>query len=337
MATKVLNTKIIIRNDTAVNFVNENPTLLKGEIALELDTRKYKVGNGINNYVDLPYYNHIDDGKNNKLNTLISMLDNDEFGSVSDIEVNGSSVLNKDTKIASITIASISYSDDTQSTSSDKLTNNLITLHRIAKTGSWSDLLDKPNIVNNLDSTSATDILSAKQGNELKKLVQAIPQATSYASVTNMITALNNASNKAYNVGHNLYVIATAVPDFWISSIETTSVTYSGTTADLINTVRANGSVQVGYYKIAMLETEKVDLTNYATITQLNEAISALGVESLKTKVNTLVSVVGDDTYGLVKNVNDHETRVKAIEDDATIIRTTDFVVLNGGDSTTSN
>ena len=117
MATKVLNTKIIIRNDTAVNFVNENPTLLKGEIALELDTRKYKVGNGINNYVDLPYYNHIDDGKDNKLNTLITMLDNDEFGSVSDIEVNGSSVLNKDTKIASITIASISYSDDTQSTS----------------------------------------------------------------------------------------------------------------------------------------------------------------------------------------------------------------------------
>jgi hypothetical protein len=152
-----------------------------------------------------------------------------------------------------------------------------------------------------------------------------------------MISALNNATNKAYNVGHNLYIIATAVPDFWISSIESTSVTYSGTTADLINTVRANGSVQVGYYKIAMLETEKVDLTNYVTVTQLNEAISALGIESLKTKVNTLVSVVGDDTYGLVKNVNDHETRVKAIEDDATIIRTTDFVVLNGGDSTTSN
>ena len=337
MATKVLNTKIIIRNDTAVNFVNENPTLLKGEIALELDTRKYKVGNGINNYVDLPYYNHIDDGKDNKLNTLITMLDNDEFGSVSDIEVNGSSVLNRGTKIASITIASISYSEDTQSTSSDTLTNNLITLHRIAKTGSWSDLLDKPNIINNLDSTSATDILSAKQGNELKKLVQAIPQATSYASVSNMITALNNATNKAYNVGHNLYIIATAVPDFWISSIEATSVTYAGTTADLINAVRTNGSVQVGYYKIAMLETEKVDLTNYVTITQLNEAISALGIEALKTKVNSLVSVVGDDTYGLVKNVNDHETRVQAIEEDATIIRTTDFVVLNGGDSTTSN
>ena len=60
MANKVLNTKIIIRNDTKVNFTTEDPTLLKGEIALELDTKKYKIGNGVDAYTALPYYNHLD-------------------------------------------------------------------------------------------------------------------------------------------------------------------------------------------------------------------------------------------------------------------------------------
>lgn len=344
MATKVLNTKIIIRNDTAVNFVNQNPTLLKGEIALEIDTKKYKIGNGVNNYVDLPYYNHIDDGKNNKINTLIEMLENDEFGSVSDIKVNGSSVLNAETKEASITIASISYSEDTQNTSSDKLTNQSVTLHRIAKTGSWSDLLNKPNTINNLESTSSTDLLSANQGRVLKSMIQAIPQATSYSNITDLISQLNNETKALFNVGHNLFIVETNVPDFWVSSVESSSVKYTSGSQQLVSDLKRFGSIQVGYYKIALLETEKVDLANYVTAQQLNDAISALGIDTLKTKVSLLSNTVGDDSKGLVKDISDLKTnassidgRVRAIEEDKTLIRTSDFVVLNGGDSTTSN
>jgi hypothetical protein len=344
MATKVLNTRIVIRNDTAANFERENPTLLKGEIALEIETKKYKVGNGINNYVDLPYYNHIDDGKNNKLNTLISMLDDDEFGSVSDITVNGESVLNKETKVASVTIASISYSGTSQNASLDNLTSGSITLHKIAKTGSWSDLLNKPNVVDNLNSTSSTDILSAKQGNELKKLIQAIPQATSFTSVTNMISTLNGASKTSYNVGHNLYIVERGVPDFWISSVESSAANYTGTATDLINILKnqSNVTVQIGYYKISLLETQKVDLTNYVTTEALNQAIAALGIDELKSTVNSLSNTVGDGSKGLVKDVSDlkttnsgYETRIKNIEDN--YIKDGDFVVLNGGDSKTIN
>lgn len=344
MATKVLNTKIIIRNDTAVNFVNENPTLLKGEIALELDTKKYKIGNGISNYVDLPYYNHLDDGKNNKINQLIRMLDDEAFGSVSDIKVNGSSVLNTSTKVASITIASISYEEDTQSVVSDKLTNNNITLHRIAKTGSWNDLLNKPNIVNSLDSASASDLLSANQGRVLKSMIQAIPQATSYKNTANLIAELNSSTGSEFVVGHNLYILELGVPDFWISEVSNTPKQFTGTSQDLVNSIKLSGSVQIGYYKISMLETEKVELSQYVTTTQLNEAISALGIDSLKTKVADVVGVVGNDSKGLVKDVNDLKRdvssvteRVDGLYNDDTIIRTTDFVVLNGGDSTTAN
>ena len=345
MANKVLNTKIVIRNDTKANFETQNPTLLKGEMAFELDTEKYKIGNGVDAYKVLPYYNHLDDERSGQLNTIIGMLGGGSFGGVADVKVNGTSVVNEG-KVADITIASISYSTASQEANTDELTSEQITLHRVAKTGSWNDLVGKPNVVDNLNSTSSTDILSAKQGNELKKLVQAIPQATSFTSVTNMISTLNSASKDAYKVGHDLYIVARDVPDFWISSVESSAVSYTGDGDALINAFKNNSAttVQIGYYKISLLETVKVDLTNYVTTEALNQAIAALGIGALKTSVGNLETKVGDANSGLVKDVSDlktttggHETRIKAIEDDATIIRTTDFVVLNGGDSKTAN
>ena len=50
-----LNTKILSRNDISSNWTRANPILLLGEIGIETDTNKLKVGNGINNWNDLPY------------------------------------------------------------------------------------------------------------------------------------------------------------------------------------------------------------------------------------------------------------------------------------------
>lgn len=46
MATKTLNTRIIMRNDTAENWTTKNPTLSKGEFGVENDTNKFKIGDG---------------------------------------------------------------------------------------------------------------------------------------------------------------------------------------------------------------------------------------------------------------------------------------------------
>lgn len=50
----ILNTKIVSRNDISSNWTRANPILL-GEIGVETDTNKLKVGNGVNNWNDLPY------------------------------------------------------------------------------------------------------------------------------------------------------------------------------------------------------------------------------------------------------------------------------------------
>ena len=55
MAT--LNTKIVLRNDTAANWALHNPTLLEGEMGVETDTGLIKVGKGDVAWNDLAYVN----------------------------------------------------------------------------------------------------------------------------------------------------------------------------------------------------------------------------------------------------------------------------------------
>lgn len=55
MATKTLNTKIIMRNDTAENWTTKNPTLSKGEFGVENDTNKFKIGDGSTAWKELAY------------------------------------------------------------------------------------------------------------------------------------------------------------------------------------------------------------------------------------------------------------------------------------------
>lgn len=47
--------QIQLRNDTAANWTTNNPTLAVGELGLETDTSKYKIGTGAAAWTALPY------------------------------------------------------------------------------------------------------------------------------------------------------------------------------------------------------------------------------------------------------------------------------------------
>ena len=116
---------------------------------------------------------------------------------------------------------------------------------------------------------------------------------------------MNGYSNTEINVGSNLYVQALNVPDFWVYERSETNTPYSYTTdQDLINSINQNGYVQIGYYKISKLETEKVDLTNYYDKLQIDSFVLGLS------------------------------NRISAIENDETILKSTDTFILDGGNST---
>jgi hypothetical protein len=48
--------RIRLRRDTAANWTSENPVLLAGEMGVETDTRRYKVGDGSTAWSSLSYY-----------------------------------------------------------------------------------------------------------------------------------------------------------------------------------------------------------------------------------------------------------------------------------------
>lgn len=55
MANTTLDVKIQIRNDTKNNWTTQNPVLLRGEMGVETDTRKFKFGDGVSDWKTLEY------------------------------------------------------------------------------------------------------------------------------------------------------------------------------------------------------------------------------------------------------------------------------------------
>ena len=47
--------QIQLRNDTSTNWEFYNPILAAGELGVETDTDKFKLGNGIDQWLNLPY------------------------------------------------------------------------------------------------------------------------------------------------------------------------------------------------------------------------------------------------------------------------------------------
>lgn len=55
MASNTLTARIQLKNDTAANWTSNNPVLLKGELGLEIDTLKFKFGDGVSTWSNLSY------------------------------------------------------------------------------------------------------------------------------------------------------------------------------------------------------------------------------------------------------------------------------------------
>lgn len=55
--SKTLNARMAQKNDTAANWTSANPILLKGELGIESDTKKIKIGDGVTAWSSLTYAN----------------------------------------------------------------------------------------------------------------------------------------------------------------------------------------------------------------------------------------------------------------------------------------
>lgn len=117
----------------------------------------------------------------------------------------------------------------------------------------------------NSEQDGAISTAQAK-ADEAYNLAQGRAKAVSFATYDDMVAALKAAGKTDYKVGDNLFIIATDVPDYWVSA------------------VLDNNTDDTGYFSISPLESQKVDLSEYQKKTD----------NSLNTTNKTVVGAINE-------------------------------------------
>ena len=192
------------------------------------------------------------------------------------------------------------YTTNTGTITSVKMNGNTVATSGEANLGTViTDVSEKQNITDNALETNNKTVPGAI--NEVNSIAKGANQALSFSSYPYMINDFNVAPNDEYQIGQNVMIVTISVPDLWVSGIESTSVryTYRGDSA-FLSELSENGYVQVGYYKLSALETQKVDLTGYVKNTDYASSSNG-GVIKISsdyaTAVNNGVLYAQDKTY----------------------------------------
>lgn len=128
---------------------------------------------------------------------------------------------------------------------------------------------------NNLETINKTDYVVAI--NEVNNIAKKANKAVSFSSYNALVSALNVTDRITYEVGQSIYIQTLNVPDLWVYYItrQDRYVKYNYTTDEaFIEEMNRVGFVQIGYYYIAQLETQKVKLDDYDTSEEVDEKIS---------------------------------------------------------------
>lgn len=117
-------------------------------------------------------------------------------------------------------------------------------------------------------------------------------QAVAFNNYLAMITALNSLAKGEYSAGQNIYIGVVGVPDLWVYSVENTLNTFDYVSdEDVVEKLTNNVTIQCGYYKLAMLEGQKVDLTTYdEAIQELKDADA-----ELNSKINIVTESIEEE------------------------------------------
>ena len=171
------------------------------------------------------------------------------------------------------------------------------------------------NFENNMESGFNTfKSTVTNEVDTLEGIVKGRNQALAYNSYSEMVTALNSMSKDELKRGQNLYIGTVGVPDLWVYGVETNKVTYSYVNDNtIVNTLDTDTTIQVGYYRLAQLETQKVDLTNIESdidnlqtnVTELQTSdtdINAL-ITALTNRVTELENASGGSEWALLNSV----------------------------------
>ena len=143
---------------------------------------------------------------------------------------------------------------------------------------------------------------------EAKSIAEGRQKAISSINIQSMVQDLLQLEKTALNEGDNIYLLETGVPDLWVYKVTDNFVQFQYTTDEaFINYLHTIGYVQVGYFQLAELETEKVDLSDYVQKTR------KINNKALDQDINLTSSDVGADPAGTASSaVSAHDASASA-------------------------
>ena len=138
-------------------------------------------------------------------------------------------------------------------------------------------------------ATSASQIAT-----EAKNIAQWKSKASVFETQNDMLTALEAAAKDAYNIGDNLLIKETGVPDYWVSGI------------------LDDNTGSAGYFTISPLESEKVDLTDYPTKKELTDGTFTVAKATSALSANTAQTAQAAQSAGTATNYDTTTGNIKS-------------------------
>jgi len=303
-------TRIQFRRDTAANWTSANPVLGNGELGLETDTRKTKIGNGITTWNSLIYWDTI------VANGVIAGLsDSAVSGLYSDLSGTPTVLSDFTNDVGYITSAAIptDISDLTDNQGiiasfvfdgSYESLSNLPTLF----SGSYDDLTDKPDFLFGGSYNSLTDLPTLFSGN-YNDLTNP-PNLSGYLVANDLVSYALNSTLSTYVQQIALtntllgYVTSNALTST-LSSYETTA-SLATTLSDYVQTTDIADHVT----------TTSILAYNYATEGYVNSSLATLvnSAPGALDTLNELAAALNDDPNFATTITNSIANKVSLVD-----------------------
>lgn len=149
-----------------------------------------------------------------------------------------------------------------------------------AETSGHVKLSNSVNSFYGVDDGWAATPLAIKTVNdkaeEAQRIAKGRNQGISYESYQVMVEALNAMEVDELHRGQDVLIGTVGVPDLWIYGVVSSKSEYTYVSDDaIVSAIETNVYMQIGYYLVAFLETQKVDLTDVNAKIAANEAAAA--------------------------------------------------------------
>ena len=119
------------------------------------------------------------------------------------------------------------------------------------------------------------------KANEAESIAKGSNQALAYATYEKMVEVLNAMESDILRVGQNIYIGTVGVPDLWVYAVEEAKSEYTYESDDaMVAEIETNTALQIGYYKVAFLEGQKVDLSNVLYVMSFDSSTGTLNTKS---------------------------------------------------------